>query len=191
MYSRASVGQEAPCHYNHDLESHKTEAQTQMTRPPSKILARQLQGNSLEGILLRTPDAREKESSRPRTPDGRDRPRCKNRANPGEAMKINDLLAPPRRKDSIGMALARPTDSIELSQRRPGPQSMSRADTAREQSSAAAVPRVADAGGADNEPSHCVFCCRHSGGRGDANRCRRIRRNHAAYRSSVQVELSL
>jgi hypothetical protein len=64
-----------------------------MTRPPSKVLARALQGNSLEGILLRTPDPREKESSRPRTPDGRDRPRRKNHANPGEAMKINGLRA--------------------------------------------------------------------------------------------------
>jgi hypothetical protein len=87
-----------------------------MTRPPSKVLARALQGNSLEGIPLRTPDPREKESSRPRTPDARDRVRCKNDTNPGEAMKINDLRAPPRRKDCIGMAVARPIDSIELFQ---------------------------------------------------------------------------
>jgi hypothetical protein len=32
-------------------------------------------------------------------------------------MKINDLRVPPRRKDCIGMAVASPTDSIELFQR--------------------------------------------------------------------------
>jgi hypothetical protein len=51
MYSLASVRQDAPSYYNHDLESHKTEARTQMTRPHQKPWHALYKGTLLKGFF--------------------------------------------------------------------------------------------------------------------------------------------